>query len=516
MNHAVDLNSFYGYAPAINRTTGVRGPVRDRSVVHLRRGDAAFFVVVLTLEVVPTTGAFTTREPPRPRGQPDGRTRPAVEHLPLDVTNDGTEHRRRVQRAGPCLGDYPHIGADANGFYVTTNAYPWCCNGFNGAQIYAFSKAAARGRCGDRDDGAHRHVRNGQRAERCRSTQPGFTVWPAQSPGTSSFNISDGGTEYFLSSNAADEATHSGGRHRRQLHVDQIVVWTLTNTSSLNSASPTSDPQQQGAERGPVRRFRRSSSSRAPGRSPSTDCRRATASTTRRRPRSQGVGCWRLLFARRAGAQRGHLDADSNDTRMQQVMYANGKLWGALDTAVNPSAAPKRAGIAYYVVNPSAGKVVSRATSGRRVRLHVPGDRRHRRAAAASWRSPYTGDTLNPERRVRADRRARRRRRRGHRGHRRRRVPPATTASRATSHRSATRRAPAGATTARLPWTATRSGSPASTSRSACDYTDVGRPVLRRRHRRQPAGHVRAAPATGPVPRAALGNWSTRISKLTP
>jgi len=26
---------------------------------------------------------------------------------------------------------------------------------------------------------------------------------------------------------------------------------------------------------------------------------------------------------------------DSNDTRMQQVMYANGKLWGALDTAAS-------------------------------------------------------------------------------------------------------------------------------------------------------------------------------------
>ena len=40
------------------------------------------------------------------------------------------------------------------------------------------------------------------------ATQPGFTVWPAQSPGTSSFNTDNGGTEYFLSSNAADEATH--------------------------------------------------------------------------------------------------------------------------------------------------------------------------------------------------------------------------------------------------------------------------------------------------------------------
>ena len=98
-----------------------------------------FFVVVLTLETVPN-GAFThvnhldlavsqTVEPDR-----------RLEHLPA------RRHQRRHRtpagvNPGPYLGDYPHIGADANGFYVTTNAYPWCCNGFDGAQIYAFSKA---------------------------------------------------------------------------------------------------------------------------------------------------------------------------------------------------------------------------------------------------------------------------------------------------------------------------------------------------------------------------------------
>ena len=43
---------------------------------------------------------------------------------------------------------------------------------------------------------------------------------------------------------------------------------------------------------------------------------------------------------------------DSNDTRMQQVVYANGRLWGALDTAVN-SSANTRAGVEWFVVNPS-------------------------------------------------------------------------------------------------------------------------------------------------------------------
>ena len=38
---------------------------------------------------------------------------------------------------------------------------------------------------------------------------------------------------------------------------------------------------------------------------------------------------------------------------MQQVVFANGKLWGALDTAVDASA-NTRAGIEWFVVNPTA------------------------------------------------------------------------------------------------------------------------------------------------------------------
>src|SRR5207247_5308719 len=59
VNHAVDLNSFFGYAPAINRSTGIRGQfVTDPSCLY-DTATQRFFVVVLTLEVVPATGAFT-------------------------------------------------------------------------------------------------------------------------------------------------------------------------------------------------------------------------------------------------------------------------------------------------------------------------------------------------------------------------------------------------------------------------------------------------------------------------
>jgi hypothetical protein len=36
------------------------------------------------------------------------------------------------------------------------------------------------------------------------------------------------------------------------------------------------------------------------------------------------------------------------------VMYANGKLWGALDTALNPDGGAQQAGIAWFVVKPSS------------------------------------------------------------------------------------------------------------------------------------------------------------------
>src|SRR5262249_8046477 len=142
VNHAVDLNSFYGYPPAINRATGVRGQfVTDPSCIYDQQTNR-FFLVVLTLESQargPCQGVFSCVNhldlAVTQTGDPTGTWN--VYHL--DVTNDGTN--TGGANPGPYLGDYPHIGADANGIYLTTNAYPWHANGFSGAQIYALSKA---------------------------------------------------------------------------------------------------------------------------------------------------------------------------------------------------------------------------------------------------------------------------------------------------------------------------------------------------------------------------------------
>ena len=357
VNHAVDLNSFYGYGPAINRTTGVRGEfVTDPSCIYDAQTQR-WFVVVLTLNSQvsgPCQGVFScvnhldiaVSKSASPTGD--------WNIYKLDVTNDGTN--TGGVNAGPYLGDYTHIGADTNGFYVTTNAYPWHANGFAGAQIYAFSKAqlaagAATVTLVHLDTSGAVPL-----SSDAGSTQPGFTVWPAQSPGTGSFATGNGGTEYFLSSNAADEAQKPVAGTAGTRSSNKIILWRLTNTSSLDSGSPALNlgvkvigvstygvpPKQQ-----------QPGSGTAPGDAvPQGKCLNDTT-TPLFVPFN---GCFALLVG--APANEVVSRPDSNDTRMQQVMYANGKVWGSLDTAVNPDGGAQRAGIAWYIVNPNAGSLV--------------------------------------------------------------------------------------------------------------------------------------------------------------
>jgi hypothetical protein len=98
-----------------------------------------------------------------------------------------------------------------------------------------------------------------------------------------------------------------------------------------------------------------------------------------------GVGCWRLLV----GGPGSEVISrpDSNDTRMQQVMFANGKLWGSLDTALNPDSGPQRAGIEWFIVNPVSGKLTMQGYLGLPVTISLTRPSGSLRVAAASWPS---------------------------------------------------------------------------------------------------------------------------------
>jgi hypothetical protein len=337
VKHAVDLNSFYKYAPAINRATGVRGPfITDPTCIY----DAGrFFLVVLTLEVTPA-GAFTT-----------------VNHLDLavsktsnptgdwniykfDVTGDGSVGT--TGGACPCLGDYPHIGADANGIYITTNAFPWGPGDFDGAQIYALSKAQLIA------GAANVKMVHFDTTGMLTGNLPGFTVWPAHSPGSSSYDTSAGGTEYLLSTDGFKEPS------------TDLDTWALTNTSSLNSVTGTPSLSVTtlvvGPYATPPKQQQPGSGTPAITATPQGYCINNTTTST-----VAGPGCWRLLFNPPPPAHNEVISRpDSSDTRMQQVMYANGKLWGAWGTALTVGGS-NRAGIEWAIARPS---IVGGSVSG--------------------------------------------------------------------------------------------------------------------------------------------------------
>jgi hypothetical protein len=135
------LNEFYGLPPAFVRPDGPFGPFMFDTACLYDASTQRWFVTSASLDEDPVTGDFTG----------DGQVYLAVSdsanpmgswHIyRIVTTNDGSggspDHGCD---GGKCFGDYPQIGMDANGFYITTNEFEFFADGFNGAQVYALSK----------------------------------------------------------------------------------------------------------------------------------------------------------------------------------------------------------------------------------------------------------------------------------------------------------------------------------------------------------------------------------------
>lgn len=337
----VDLNTFYGYPAAIVRTgpnAGQRGPsITDPSCIY-DQVIGRFVHVALTLDHVGTTAKLAGTNhldiAVSDTGDPTGTW--TIYKLP--VQNNGTEGTPDHHcNSGFCLGDYPHIGADANGIYLTTNEFAFTGPGFYGAQIYGIGNNVLTGgsggvvlfdTLGTGPDGA------------------GFTVWPAQTPG-SQFDTDNGGTEFFLSSDAVFSNNGTS---------NIILLWTMSNTSSLNSVAPDPtlvlSPIAVDTYAVPPR------AKQPAGDRPLSDCIADTVIFPTCNVVIAGVASHNNSTF---GPPNGSLNA--NDSRMQQVSYANGTVWGALDTAVNVGG-QDRAGVAFYVINPNSRKLSLQGQTG--------------------------------------------------------------------------------------------------------------------------------------------------------
>jgi len=328
----VDLNTFYGYPAAINRSTGAFGPeITDPSCYY----DAAtrrWFQVVLTLDRIGTTSSLAGTNhldiAVSQTADPTG----AWNIYRLPVQNNGTQGTPDHGCAGGfCLGDYPHIGADAHAIFLTTNEFELFGPGFKGAQIYAISKQALASGAASPNvvlfNGGDPSI-----------PAPAFTVWPAISSG-GQYVDTLGGTEYLLSSDAV--FFDSGTSNR-------IWLWSVSNTQAIDTA-PTA--LVLGVSPIAVQSYAVPSSlaRQKPGSAPLRDCFALT-------------GCAPTYLGFPNIVYPTPRPMAVNDSRMQQVSYANGKLWGTLDTDVLLADGSHGSGINYFVVSPTSGGVFANGT----------------------------------------------------------------------------------------------------------------------------------------------------------
>jgi hypothetical protein len=332
----ISHNEWFGFPPAIDIETGEFGPFTTDPSCYYDRRLKRWFHAELTIQQDPATGDFTGENSIDIAVSRSADPTGSWDLYRLPVQNDGSDGTPdHGCDQGPCIGDYPHIGADKHGFYITTNEYSFFGDGYTGAQLYALPKAALAG-------GSATEAVLFENLSVPSLDQPGFTVRPAWSR-PSSWETGRGGTEYFVSSTAGD-GSETGNPTGRS---DDMVVWALTNTGSL--AGTPDLHLHQAVVKTLVYQFPPLSLQRE-GPTPLLRCM------------NLGVDC---LFGEDLGQQPGPYPLDSGDTRVTSSFLADGVLWSSLTTALtglggasydnsDGSFEPvdQRAGVAYFAFRP--------------------------------------------------------------------------------------------------------------------------------------------------------------------
>lgn len=223
----------------------------------------------------------------------------------------------------PCFGDFDQIGADANGFYITTNEFSniGAAPGFNGTVMYALSKW----RLELAADGAPMppvavYQITGDAFGSSDGSQP-YHVSPASTPPGGSYAPD---TEYFVESNS----NASSDNH--------LIVYALTNTGALFfggtpplaateiASEAYAFPPDATQEAGPI-------------------------------PLGNVIGVLGAPFFSTTTPQ--GIQTDFN--AVQEVTYTDGNLYGELDTASGSPSSPSNAAAWFNISASTWGHAVS-------------------------------------------------------------------------------------------------------------------------------------------------------------
>jgi hypothetical protein len=298
-----DINLFFGLPPIEDVTTGRFGPEVSDPRAYFDHELKRWFVSVTELDVDPVSGSLTGRSHVYFAVSTSQDPLAMFNVYAIDTTDDGSLGTP-AHPGCPCFADEPLIGADKYGFYISTNEFstPGFGNSFNGSNIYALSKELlALGALP-----TPIHFSGLPLAEAVAfSVQPAFSLDFTREPRC--------GVEYFLSS-----LDFTGTLD------DRIAVWAMLDTKSLVGFHPHPTLTQKIIR------------SEVYGQPPDAVQKRGPF------PLGMSLGDPLEKIA-------------SNDDRMQQVVFEDGKLWSGLNTIVGGyEGQAVRAGIAYFIVDPNA------------------------------------------------------------------------------------------------------------------------------------------------------------------
>lgn len=303
-----DMNSFYGLPPAIDRVHIIFGPFLSDPKCYYDHQTQRWFVSELMQDNGTNAGAtgrnFNLLAVSQTADPTLGFT-----VFAYDVTDDGFDGT--PNHAGcPCFGDQPLLGADKFGVYQTTNEFGAAT--FNGAQIYAISKAEIVAAANTPEPVTLVQIDASQQLLPFGGLS--YSIQPATAPrGDDWDHDQDGavknGAEYFLSALQFIDTFDN-----------RIAVWALTNTKSLNSNAPILTLSFD-----------------------------VISSETYGQPNPANQKAGEIPLGTIFGEPEGQLN--TNDDRMNQVVFADGILYGGVNSLLKVGGAEHQ-GLAWFGVKP--------------------------------------------------------------------------------------------------------------------------------------------------------------------
>jgi hypothetical protein len=247
----------------------------------------------------------------------------------IDATDDGlngTPNHTTSTIVCPCFGDQPLLGMNHDAVFISTNEYGAATatntnpgNPETGGQIYAISKSGLENATSGNLPAVVHIFAGAVPLPSGDCCAPFDSIQPAASPTADSQSR---GFEYFLSSFTNNTTTNHS-----------INTWVVTGTDTLRRSHPDLDLQR-------VQINSEAYVDDLPVSSPGFG---GIAVDQKSGPNPLGT---------LVGEPLGQINA--NDVRMNQVVFAAGKLWSGVNTALQSTkGGPARSGIAYFVVQPS-------------------------------------------------------------------------------------------------------------------------------------------------------------------